>query len=158
MRIVRHSLAQEFPASQPDQYINWVAFGGEDLLLRVCGCKLWWPTAYLPTLSCPGDKDSGFFRAKLVADYSIAQNREDKLNVEVLAPLAHGCNCMIKRQRSVELPRMHHVQGGRRRMQMSSAWMFLCLAVHRHHLHAGTAQVYSEVPRRQRGLVAPHLR
>jgi hypothetical protein len=23
------ALAQEFPASQPDQYINWVAFGGD---------------------------------------------------------------------------------------------------------------------------------
>ena len=50
----------------------------------------------LPT--CTGDKDSGFFRAKLVADYSVAPNREDKLNVEVLAPCAHACICMIKSQ------------------------------------------------------------
>lgn len=48
---------QEFPAAQRGQYINWVAFGG--------------------------DKDSGFFRAKLVADYSAAPNRDEKLNVEV---------------------------------------------------------------------------
>lgn len=50
-------MLQEFPASRPNQYINWVAFGG--------------------------DKDSGFFRAKLLADYSAASGRSDKLNVEV---------------------------------------------------------------------------
>lgn len=49
---------QEFPAAQRGQYINWVAFGG--------------------------DKDSGFFRAKLVADYSAAPNRDEKLNVEFI--------------------------------------------------------------------------
>ena len=42
--------------------------------------------------TCTGDKDSGFFRAKLVADYSVAPNRDDKLNVEVLARPAHAYN------------------------------------------------------------------
>jgi hypothetical protein len=51
--------------------------------------------AYVPSQTCTGDMDSGFFRAKLVADYSVAPNREDKLNVEVLAHPTHGCNCMI---------------------------------------------------------------
>jgi hypothetical protein len=54
--------------------------------------------AHVPLQTCTGDKDSGFFRAKLVADYSVAPNREDKLNVEVLAPRAHACNCTIKSQ------------------------------------------------------------
>ena len=31
-----------------------------------------------------GDKDTGWFRAKLLADYSVASGRDDKLNVEVL--------------------------------------------------------------------------
>lgn len=54
-------MLQDFPADQPQSYINWVAFGGS--------------------------KDSGLFRAKLLADYSTAPDRKDKLNVEVLQPV-----------------------------------------------------------------------
>ncbi len=46
-------MLQEFPAEQPAQYINWVSFAG------------------------------GLVKARLLADYKAAPDRDNKLNVQV---------------------------------------------------------------------------